>query len=157
LPFLFRGNYQAAREQFRKALELDPTFYYSQLGLGWTDLEAGKFGEAIQEIEKAQAMDAPPFVSGWLGYAYASGGERGKAREMITILNRMSTHRFVSPYCTAIIYLGLGDKEQALEGLEKAYEVRAQGLIDIKVAKVYDPLRSEPRFIALLKKVGLDK
>jgi hypothetical protein len=63
----------------------------------------------------------------------------------------------VSPWCTAIIYLGLGDKERALDGLEKAYEARSVWLVYLKEDKVYDPLRSEPRFIALLKKVGLDK
>jgi adenylate cyclase len=76
---------------------------------------------------------------------------------MIGELNQISPREFVSPYCTALIYLGLGDKPRALEGLEKAFEVRSQWLLMLKVDKMYDPLRSEPRFIALLKKVGLDK
>ncbi len=71
--------------------------------------------------------------------------------------NHMSVRRFVSPFCTAMIYLGLGDKRRALDGLEKAYEVRSQWLANLKVDNVFDPLRSEPRFIELLKKVHLDK
>jgi hypothetical protein len=72
------------------------------------------------------------------------------------IPNQISSRQFVSPFCTAIIYLGLGDKERALDGLEKAYEARSQWLTLLKVDKVYDPFRSDPRFIELLKKVGLN-
>jgi len=108
-------------------------------------------------MEKARLTHSPPFVAGYLGYAYAAAGERAKAEAMIAQLNQMSLHRFVSPFCTAIIYLGLGDKRRALEGLENAYEVRSQWRIFLKIDKVFDPLRSEPRFIELLKKVHLDK
>jgi hypothetical protein len=100
--------------------------------------------------------DSPPFA-GWLGYAYAAVGERTRAEAMIAELNQTSLRRFVSPFCTAIIYLGLGDKERALDGLEKSYEVRSQWLVFLKVDRVFDPLRSDPRFIELLKKVHLDK
>jgi len=153
----WQTKYEAAKEQVRKALDLDPNFYYAQWALGWTDLQAGKPREAISEFHKAQAMDSPPFVVAWLGYAYAASGERGKAEAIIAELSQMSSRRFVTPFCTAIIYLGLGDKERALDGLEKAYEARSVWLISLKEDKVYDPLRSEPRFIELLKKVGLDK
>jgi hypothetical protein len=76
---------------------------------------------------------------------------------MIAELNQMSSRRFVSPFCTAIIYLGLGDKRRAMEGLEKAYEARSVLLLLIKIDRMFDPLRSDPRFIELLKKVHLDK
>src|SRR6202521_5824832 len=157
VPLIYHAKYEAAKEQARKALELDPTFYLAQFCLGWTDIEAGKFGESIPELEKARAMASPPFVTGFLGYAYAAAGERTKARAMIAELNQMSPRRFVSPYCPAIIYLGLGDKQRALDGLEKAYQAHSQWMPTLKEEKVFGPLRSEPRFIALLKKVGLDK
>jgi len=121
------------------------------------DLEAGKFKEAIPELEQAAAMDSPPFVAGFLGYAYAKSGDHAKAETIVTELNQMSSRRFVSPFCTAIVYLGLGDKERALEGLEKSYEARSQWMPLLKVDRIDDPLRSEPRFIELVKKVGLDK
>ena len=153
----YQAKYAPAKEQFRKALELDPSFFFAQWSLGWTDLEMDKFNEAIPELEKARAMDSPPFVAGFLGYAYAKSGDRAKAEAMIAELNQMSSHRFVSPFCSAVIYIGLGDKQRALEGLEKVFEVRSQWLTILKVDKIFDPLRSEPRFIALLKKVHLDK
>ena len=136
---------------------MDPNFYVAQFYIGWADLDAGKFSEAIPELEKARVTDAPPFFAGSLGYAYAMNGERGKAQAILAELNQMSSRRFVSPYCTAIIYLGLGDKKRALDGLEKAYEARSQFLVILKVDRMFDPLRSEPRFIELLKKVHLDQ
>ena len=156
LPLVLQAKYEAAKEQSGKALELDPTFYLAHFALGWTYIEAGKFGAAMTELQKARETDSPPFVGAWLGYADAAAGEHGKAQEMIAELNQMSLRRFVSPFCTALIYLGLGDKERALDGLKKAYEARSQWLTFLKVDKVFDPLRSDPRFIELLKKVGLN-
>jgi serine/threonine-protein kinase len=116
-PLIFQAKYEAAKEQARKALELDPNVYIAHWGLGWADIEAGKFSAAIPEIQRARVTDSPPFVAGWLGYANAAAGERTKAEALIAELNQMSSRRFVSPFCTAIIYLGLGDKERALDGL----------------------------------------
>ena len=65
-------------------------------------------------------MDSPPFVAGLLGYAYAESRDRAKAQAIIAALNQMSSRRFVSPYCAAIIYLGLGDKRRVLEGLRRS-------------------------------------
>jgi tetratricopeptide (TPR) repeat protein len=135
---------------------LDPGYDLAQWSLGWIDVQAGKFNEAIPELEKAQAMSDLPLIVGYLGYAYAKAGERTKAEATITELNKMSSRRFVSPFCTAIIYVGLGDKVRALDGLEKAYEARSWALLWLKMDRIFDPLRSEPRFIALLKKVGHD-
>ena len=156
-PLMFQGKYEAAKEQIRKALELDPTFYLAQFSLAWVDIQAGQVGAAIPELEKARAMDSPPWVAGYLGYAYAVADERAKAHAIIAELKQMSSRRFVSPSCTAIVYLGLGDKERALDGLEKGFEARSQLLLSLKIDKIFDPLRSEPRFIALLKKSGLDR
>ena len=157
LPLIFKERYEAAKEQSRKALELEPSFYLGQYNLGWTDVEAGKFKEAIPELEKAKAMDSPPFVTGLLGYAYAKSGNRTKAEVTIAELNQMSSQRFVEPFAPALVYLGLGDNKRALDLLEETYKERSQETLWLKVDKIYDPLRTEPRFIALLKKIGFDK
>ncbi len=83
-------------------------------------------------------------------------GDRAKAMATIKRLEEESSRRYVSPFSTAI-YLALGDKDRALEGLEKTYEVHSQWVFLLKVDTTFDPLRKEPRFVALLKKVGLDK
>ena len=156
-PLMFQGKYDEAREKIRKALELDPSFYLAQFTLGWIDIEEGKPQNAIAELEKARSMDAPPFVTGFLGYAYAVSGDRAQAQAMLTDLGQMSSHRFVSPFATAVVYIGLGDTPRALAELEKAYDARSWMMTWLKLDKIFDPLRSDPRFVALLKKVGPDK
>jgi tetratricopeptide (TPR) repeat protein len=79
-PLFFQAKYEAAREQVRKALEWDPNSYYAHWILGWIDTEAGKFNEGLAELQKASAMDSPPAVAGWLGYAYAAPGSAPRPR-----------------------------------------------------------------------------
>ena len=154
---VWQGKYEAAMEQARKGLDLDPTFSSSQFAIGWTDIEAGKISEAIPGLQKAKSMGSPAFVAGYLGYAYAASGDRTRAEAVLEELRRESSQRFISPFCPAIIYLGLGDRERALDGLEKAYQARSVFLANLKMDRIFDPLRSDPRFIELLRKVGLDK
>jgi Tfp pilus assembly protein PilF len=156
LPLMFQAEYEAAKQQCRMALDVHPSFFLAQFYLGWIDIEAGHYSKATAELEKARGMESQPIVVAFLGYAYALSGKRAKAQSMIAELDRMSSQRFVSPIWTAMIYLGLGNKGRALDGLEKAYEARSQWLSFLKVLRIFEPLRSEPRFIDLLKKVHLD-
>jgi adenylate cyclase len=155
-PLMGQGKYQTAKEQIRKALELDPSDLLAHWNLGYIDIQAGKFNDAIPELEKVQAMNSS-FPPCYLGYAYAAVGERAKAEAALAEVRQVSSRQYLSPMCSARIYVGLGDKRQALDELEKAYDDRSSNLPWLKVDKTWDPLRSEPRFIALLKKVGLDK
>jgi adenylate cyclase len=158
LPLMYQTKYEAAREQCRKALELAPGFDFAQMNLASIDNHAGKFNQTIRQLEKALPLaSSPQLFLPALGYAYAKNGERGKAQAILAELNEMSSGRYITPLATAIIYVGLGDKQRALDGLEKAYAARSQLLAYLKIDKTYDPLRSDPRFIELLKKVGLDK
>jgi Flp pilus assembly protein TadD len=86
-PLMFSGKYELARQQNRKALELDPSFTHAQLKLGWVDIQEGKFGEAIPEIAKGWAMDRTRIIGADLGYIYASAGDRAKAEAMLAELN----------------------------------------------------------------------
>jgi hypothetical protein len=76
---------------------------------------------------------------------------------LIAELNQRSSRQFVSPWRTAIICLWLGDKQQSLDELEKAYEARSQGMVFLRMGKIFDSVRSDPRFIALMKKVNLHR
>lgn len=152
VSLMYQAKCEAAKEQCRKALELVPGFDFAQLTLGNIDLHAVKFSQAIMELEKALPLASSP-----LGYAYAKNGERDKAWAIVAELNKKSSREYVSPLATAIIYAGLGDKQRAMDGLEKAYAVRSQLLAYLKIDNTWDPLRSDPRFIELMKKVGLDK
>jgi len=149
----WQGKYEAAKDLSRKALDLDPTNPYAQWGIGWTDIEAEKFSEAIPELQKAATMEAPPVIAAWLGYAYGASGDRTHAMAMLEELHRRSVHGHVAPFKLAIVYLGMGDRQRALDYAEQAYSAHSQWLCFLKMDHIYDPLRKEPRFIALMKKL----
>ena len=88
--------------------------------------------------------------------SFALSGNREKARQALADLRELSKRRYVSPFETAVIYTGLGDKDRALEWLEKAYEDRSFGLTRLKVDPRFDPLRADPRFAGLLRRMGLE-
>jgi len=92
-----------------------------------------------------------------LGYAYGVSGRRAEAMQVLTDLDGLSRKRYVSPYVQAYVYLGLGQNDTALEWLERACEERDGNMPVLNVDQAFDPLRNEPCFQAMLKKVGLDK
>jgi TolB-like protein/Tfp pilus assembly protein PilF len=153
----WQGKYDAAKAQARKALDLDPTNYFAQFMIGWIDLDSGKFSDAIPELEKAAATTgASPYIAAFLGYSYGASGDRTRALAQIEVLNKRSLHGYVPPFSPAIVYLGIGDRERAMTGLEQAYASHSQMLGLLKMDKVFDPLRKDPRFIALLKKLNFE-
>ena len=150
---MFQGSFQEAKEQARRASELDPTYFFSPFVYGWADIEAGKIGDAIPALKKAKAMESPAFVTAWLGYAYGASGDRARAMAEIEDLEKMSLHGEVPPFNLAIVYLGLGDRARALDHLERAYASDSQWLGWLKEDRMFDPIRSEPRFAALMRKL----
>jgi Flp pilus assembly protein TadD len=152
-----RGDYTRAVEQSRRALEIDPNSWTAHSNLSRSYEAMGDRVQALKEAQKAVALEPGPEQTAGLGLEYAMSGNRQQARDAIEQLKRMSAHIYVSPAHAAWIYLALGDKRTSLDLLEKAYEIRDRNLVWIKVDHNYDSLRSEPRFIELLKKIGLDK
>jgi len=90
-----------------------------------------------------------------LGHAYAVAGKRSEAEKVLSELRELANQRYVSPYDVAMIYVGLGDKEQAFAWLEKAYQEHARRLWALKVNPTWDSLRSDSRFAGLLRRIGL--
>jgi adenylate cyclase len=153
----WQSNYRAAREQANRALDLDQAFFFPHFSYGWIDIEAGKISAAVPELRKANMMESPPFVAGWLGYAYGASGDSVNARAMIEELNHKSLHGYVPPFNLAIVYLGMGDRGRAMDYLEQVYSAHSQWLFWLKMDRIFDPLRREPRFIALMKKLNFNK
>ena len=121
---------------------------------GWSELDAGRFREAIPLLKKATTMDAPPFVTAYLAYAYGAAGYRDSAMAELETLKKMSPGGQVLPFNLALVYLGLGDHGRALDNLERALAADSQMLAWLGRDAIFDPLRSEPRFKALLKKLN---
>ena len=126
------------------------------MAYGWIDIEAGKIRDAIPELQKAKAMESPAFVTAFLGYAYGATGDRARAMAEMEDLKKRSLHGHVLPFNLALVYIGLGDRERALDFLEQAYATDSQWMGWLKKDRIFDPLRSEPRFVALMRKLRFD-
>jgi TolB-like protein/Flp pilus assembly protein TadD len=146
-----------AIEQCRKTLEMDPNFARAHLWLGQVYGQKGLYNEAIEELQKANLLDDSTLILARLGHVYAISGQRGAAQKVLGKLKEVSKRRYVSPVDTALIYFGLGEKEQAFEWLERAYEEHFFDHVFLKVEPMLDSQRSDPRYMELLKKMGLEK
>jgi TolB-like protein/Tfp pilus assembly protein PilF len=147
-------RYDEAIEQFRNVLELDPQFYWAHRQLGLALELKGAPGEAIVEYKKALKLSDDPRVLAFIGRAEASTGRQNEAREILAQLIEMAKTRYVSGYGFAVIHLALGEKDQALDWLEKdARERNGFEINFIKVDPYLDPLRGDPRFEALVSKI----
>jgi eukaryotic-like serine/threonine-protein kinase len=157
MPFLFQRDATAAKALARRAMELDPAFFFPVMVEGWADLDAGHYREALPALKRAQSLDAPPFVTAYLAFAYGLAGDRSSALAELAALRKMSADGSVLPFNLALVKLGLGDRAGALDGLEQAYAANSQLMPWIGYDTMFDTLRSEPRFNALLKKVNLER
>jgi serine/threonine-protein kinase len=157
VPFMFQRNAASAKELARRAAELDPTYFFPVMIDGWTDLEVGKFSEAIPALKKAKAMESPPFVTAYLAFAYGAAGDREAAMVELAELKKISRDGKVLPFNLALVYLGLGDRAHALDNLERALAADSQMMPWIGRDAIFDPIRSEPRFVALLNKMGRNR
>ncbi|HVS82217.1 MAG TPA: protein kinase [Pyrinomonadaceae bacterium] len=158
LAFYFARNYDQAIEQFQKTLELDPNFplVYAHLPAAYE--QKGMYDEAIAGFKKGIALRGGTewsFSMSGLGHVYAVSGKKAEARAVLDELKQMSRQEYVPADGIALIYAGLGEKDQAFTWLEKAYEEHAFKMAWLKVEPQWDSLRSDPRFADLLRRVGL--
>jgi tetratricopeptide (TPR) repeat protein len=147
------SRYDDAIAQARKTLQMDPNSAISHVLLGLSVLKKGDTTGAIAEFQNAKAPNPGAWYQGYLGYAYAISGDRPKAEQALRELEDLAKRHYVSPTAFATIYLGLGEKEKCLEWLEKAYEQQDSACWYLKIDQIYDGVRNEPRFQALVQKV----
>ena len=115
----------------------------------------GMFKEAIGEMERAVTLSPDETEILWnLGHAYAAAGKTAEARKILDDLHSLAKKRYVQPYAFALIHTGLGENEEALEWLEKAYQDRNGGMPYLQGEPRFDPLRSDPRFQDLLRRMN---
>jgi eukaryotic-like serine/threonine-protein kinase len=156
-PYMYRRDVAGVLALTKRAGELDPTFYAVTTMEGWTDLEMGQYREAVPKLARATTMDAPPFVFAFLGYAQGMSGDRARALATLDTLKSRSPHGQVAPFNLAMVYLGLGDRERALDNFERAYATDSEFLFWLGQDHIFETLRKEPRFVALLKKLNFVK
>ncbi len=149
-------DYEASLQIYRELLDLDPTFYKFYSSIARVLSLMGRYTEAIAMFEKALMLAGDlPNLLGALGQTLALAGRRPEAIAKLAALTRLTERKSTSLVSLAILHLGLGENEQALQWLEKACDRKEAGISWIKVHPLYDPLRGDPRFETLLKRVRL--
>jgi adenylate cyclase len=152
---IFAGRGDDAISQFSKAAELDPNNPWVRSFLGRAYLFKGMPQRGIEEMETAERLNSyDSYVLGFLGYGYAVTGRRADALKILQRLDEMEKRRYVSRFARIYIYAGLDDKDKAFEWLEKAYQERADSLAWFRNEPESKNLRSDPRFAALMRKIG---
>jgi serine/threonine protein kinase/Tfp pilus assembly protein PilF len=145
-------RYDEAIAQLRKTLEIDPTFYYTHFNLGIALQLKGDMPAAIAEYTQAQQLSDDQFIPVLLASAKAQSGDKDAAIQMLAELEELSQHRYVSSYWRTLLYLSLGNRDEAVRWLEQAAH-DGLSMTTIKVDPLLDPLRGDPRFEALVQKV----
>jgi tetratricopeptide (TPR) repeat protein len=154
--FYARREYDRAIRQAQDVLELDPGFSNAHLYLVLPYMQKGLLTEAMSHAQQAAGLwgkSAPSLAL--VGGCYAAAGRTNEAKQIAEELEELSKHQYVSAFNFAWIYLNLGDKEAALDYLERSYLERSSYLILLKVVPFFDLLRSNPRFQDLERRVGL--
>ena len=155
LSFLFAREFERAIEQFQKVVEMDPNFIWTHFFMGWAEEQRGHYDVAVREFQKTAQLDDSPLILAALGHTYAVSGERDKAQRVLEEMRELQRERHVSSYHFAIIHAALGNRDEALEWLGKSFNAREEALVWLKVDPRLDALRTDPRFIALQRRVGL--
>ena len=151
------GQIDAALARMRKTFELDANYWLAHVLAASAYIEKGMFAEAAAEARKAiefsGSVSTQPVA--FLAYALAKSGKRAEARAELEKVLRLSTERYVSNYNIALIYHGLGERDEALAWLARGYQNRDPSMLSMKVEPKWNSLHDDPRFHELLRKVGL--
>jgi tetratricopeptide (TPR) repeat protein len=165
LSALFRASYahriayarrfEEAADAGRKALDLDANQPYANLYMGQIEEYRGRYPDAILRFRRAYETSGALLHLANVAHAYGKSGNRGVALKVLVQLRELSKTHYVAPYSFALVYIGLADKKNAFEWLQKAVTERDQTVTTLKVDPVFDDLRDDPRFASLLRQVGL--
>jgi serine/threonine-protein kinase len=147
-------QYDAATEQLKQTLELDPAFPVARHYLSLAYTQKGRFADALAVLDKV--TEPTPRYVGLRAYVLATSGDKATARRLLAELEQRSKNEYVQPGVLASIHMALGDTDRAFAFLDKAYAERDWSLRELKMNPMWDPIRPDPRFGALLKRVNLE-
>ena len=147
-------NHDDAIRAARHVLDMDPDFEAAHRLLGATYLEVRRFADAVDHLRRAAELEARhPVTLTWLAHGLASTGQIAEAETLLGELTAAAPTRYVSPYRLALVHTGLGNVDAAFAALDAAYNERAVGIINLAVEPRFDPLRRDPRFDRLIRRV----
>jgi len=152
--FYSARDYPRALEQYQRTLELDPNYAAARQNLALVYAQQGRYPESLAEFDKLGPMKDHPIVLAQLGRTYALSGQRKEALRVRQRIEAMSKQGYVSPYWTAALLVALGETDPVFARLEKAYAERDAWLIFLGGDPHFDPIRSDARFQALLRRMN---
>ena len=156
LYYFYTRDYDRAAEHFKMSGVLFPDFFPTHYYLGWTYTQQGMYAEAVAEYEKALALsNRHSLIVATLGYTYAVAGREAEARAALRELDEISKRKNVTPYRYALLYTGLGDRDEAFKWFERTLQERDITAINLNVTPFSDSLRQDPRFDELVRRMGL--
>jgi TolB-like protein/DNA-binding winged helix-turn-helix (wHTH) protein/Tfp pilus assembly protein PilF len=150
----YSRQYEAAIEQFRGVLDAEPNFPRAQMVV-YAYVQNGMFADAITSVRKWRGTDDTAWNWSETAYAYGRSGQQAQARSALQKLEQLNQRRQVDAALFVVAYVGMDNKDEAFAWLQKAYLEHSPNLTALKVSPIYDPLRSDPRFEAILRGVGL--
>jgi tetratricopeptide (TPR) repeat protein len=150
----YARRFEAAADYFNRLLKQKPDYAQFQHMMGLVLLKQGKYPEAIVILERLHSVE-PLYAAAALGYAYAKEGRRDEALKMIDELDQFSKQKPIPPHEKALIYIGLAEKDQVFQLLERAYQERFPNLVYLTTDPIYDDLRSDQRFGDLARRINL--
>ena len=152
----FAGKDDEALDRLNKTIDLDQNFWLSHLFISRVYSEKGMHAEAVAAAKKAGELSGNSQSNAYRAYALAKWGKLTEARTVLEELLKLSPTRYVPPYGIALVYNGLGEREKALDYLEKGVAEKDVRMVFLKVEPAWSKLRSEPRFLALMKRMRLE-
>jgi TolB-like protein/DNA-binding winged helix-turn-helix (wHTH) protein/Tfp pilus assembly protein PilF len=152
----FSRQYEPAIKQLRTVLDMEPNFPRANLVI-YAYVQTGSFAEAEAQIQKSLRSGTSPWTGALRAYIHGRKGELAKAQSEAHALREQYQRKRFDPLILTVSYIGIGDKDRALEWLERGYREHSPGLTALKVDPTYDPLRSEPRFQELLRRINLSQ
>ncbi|HTD51599.1 MAG TPA: hypothetical protein VK780_01120, partial [Thermoanaerobaculia bacterium] len=139
---------------YRRSIEIEPALGIAHAWLAAAYVQKGRLPDALAEARKAPVVDDSPLALASAGGAMAMAGDSAGARDVIKRLDEVLRTRYVCPYEVGVIHIWLGEKDEAFRWLEKGYEVRSQCMPATKVDPRLDPIRSDPRYADLIRRLA---
>ena len=154
--YFFAHRFDDSIAACQKAIEVDPTFFAARRYLGQALAQKGKYDQALGEFQRAVAASGgSPLIRAELAHTLGLAGRKDDAQKILAELKQLAADRYFSPYHIALVYSGLGNKDETFTSLERAFQDRADYLVFLNVDPRFDWLHSDPRFTSLLQRVGL--
>jgi tetratricopeptide (TPR) repeat protein len=153
--YYFGREFERALEECDKAEQLDPQYFMLHFIAGRAHMRLNNYANAIKHLKAAAGSGEMPLMGAALGLAYAVSGKKGLTAKLAEQFKAAARKRYIPPTYFGMLFAGLGDRDKALEWLEKAFQERADGLTWLNVEPMLDEMRNDPRFQDLIKRIGL--